>query len=237
MKILITGDTSISVEFGNSIGEDINRQVRNLKEWVKKEQIAGITEMIPTFCSLMIQYNPQIIRYEELADKVQGYSGVVLGNANEKKRIVEIPVCYGGEFGPDLAFVAEHTGLSEQEVIRRHAGRDYMIYMLGFLPGFAYLGGMNTSLIVPRLQKPRIKIEAGSVGIGGEQTGIYPIDSPGGWQLIGKTPVKPYDSDREQPFLYQAGDYIRFLSIEKEEFHEIEALLSEKKYECKIITE
>ena len=132
-----------------------------------------------------------------------------------------IPVCYGGT-GPDLAFVAKHTGLTEAEVIRRHTGRDYRIYMLGFLPGFPYLGGLDPGLFTPRLQNPRTAIPAGSVGIGGEQTGIYPVASPGGWQLIGRTPLDLFDPER--PPRYAAGDRIRFTAITAEQF----AKLAEK---------
>ena len=133
-----------------------------------------------------------------------------------------IPVCYGGDFGPDLAFVAKHAGLTEAEVIRRHTGRDYRIYMLGFLPGFPYLGGLDPRLFTPRLQNPRTAIPAGSVGIGGEQTGIYPVASPGGWQLIGRTPLDLFDPER--PPRYAAGDCIRFTAITAEQF----AKLAEK---------
>lgn len=147
-----------------------------------------------------------------------------------------IPVCYGGEFGEDIAFVASHAGLTEQEVIDIHTGRDYLIFMLGFLPGFAYLGDMDKRLHTPRLSNPRTSIPAGSVGIGGEQTGIYPLASPGGWQLIGRTPVKPYDPTRAEPILYRAGDYIRFFAVDEQEYRRIEELVSRNEYECRITT-
>ena len=145
-------------------------------------------------------------------------------------------VCYGGEFGEDIAFVASHAGLTEQEVIDIHTGRDYLIFMLGFLPGFAYLGDMDKRLHTPRLSNPRTSIPAGSVGIGGEQTGIYPLASPGGWQLIGRTPVKPYDPTRAEPILYRAGDYIRFFAVDEQEYRRIEELVSRNEYECRITT-
>ena len=150
------------------------------------------------------------------------------------RRIFEIPVCYGGEYGPDLENIAANAGLTPEEVIQIHSSRDYLIYMLGFLPGFAYLGGLDERIHTPRLANPRIRIRAGSVGIGGSQTGIYPLDSPGGWQLLGLTPINPYDPQREIPILYEAGDYIRFVPITGEEYREIRAQVEAGTYQCVI---
>lgn len=156
--------------------------------------IPGVVETVPAFASLLIFYDPLVTEYDAVAAAVQKLAQAPDSDtAAEEGRLVEIPVCYGGAFGPDLPFVAEHAGLTETEVIRLHAGRDYPIYMLGFLPGFPYLGGLDERLFTPRLPTPRTAIPAGSVGIGGEQTGVYPIASPGGWQLIGRTPLKLFD--------------------------------------------
>ena len=146
-------------------------------------------------------------------------------------------MCYGGEFGPDIDFVAEHAQLSVPDVIRIHAGVDYLIDMLGFMPGFAYLGGLDKRLHTPRLQSPRTCIEAGSVGIGGAQTGIYPLPSPGGWRLIGKSPVCLYDPFRDHPILYAAGDYLRFIPISEEDFHCIQAQVQAHTYTCNVVVE
>ena len=143
------------------------------------------------------------------------------GTAPAAGRLVEIPVCYGGDFGEDLGFVAAHGGLTEEEVIRIHSGRDYRIYMLGFLPGFPYLGGLDSRLFTPRLSTPRVKIPAGSVGIGGEQTGIYPLESPGGWQLIGRTPLTLFSPERGGALPYGPGDRIRFVPISPQEYARI----------------
>lgn len=136
----------------------------------------------------------------------------------------EIPACYGGEFGLDLSYVAEYHGLSEQEVISLHAGRDYLIYMMGFMPGFPYLGGMPDEIAVPRLEQPRFSVFPGSIGIGGSQTGIYPADTPSGWRIIGATPIRLYDPEKDDPFLLSAGDYIKFVPINQEEFFNIKEM-------------
>ena len=151
-----------------------------------------------------------------------------------KRKIFEIPVLYGGEYGPDLESIAEHAGLSEGEVIKIHSSQDYLIYMLGFLPGFCYLGGLDERIHTPRLANPRLKIRAGSVGIGGSQTGIYPLDSPGGWQLMGMTPVKTYDPEREVPILVEAGNYIRFVPVDEAEYKRIQAQVEDGSYQCVI---
>ena len=141
-------------------------------------------------------------------------------------------MCYGVEYGPDLVNIAEQAGLSVEEVIKIHSSRDYLIYMLGFLQGFCYLGGLDERIHTPRLANPRIKISAGSVGIGGSQTGIYPLNSPGGCQLMGMTPVKTYDPEREVPILVEAGDYIRFVPIDEEEYKRIKELVERGEYQC-----
>lgn len=222
-RILPAGDCALVVEFGDSISEELNRKVQALNEALKKMELMGIVETVPTFRSLLVVYDPEFLTYGELRDRLLGIPVRSGGKDGRPPRTVEIPVCYGGEFGEDLADVAAYHGLSEEEVIRLHSGRDYPIYMLGFLPGFPYLGGMDERLHTPRLSSPRTRIPAGSIGIGGEQTGIYPMDSPGGWRLIGRTPLKLYDPDREEPVLYRAGDVIRFVPITGEEYEAYES--------------
>ena len=234
VKILIAGDASILVEFGKEINPEINRKIAATVQLMREQHIEGVVDVIPAFCSLLINYDPRVIGYEEIKKRIKSLLKIEIKAGDERKRIFEIPVCYGGEFGPDIANIAEHAGLTEEEVIEIHSSRDYLIYMLGFLPGFCYLGGLDERIFTPRLANPRIKIDAGSVGIGGSQTGIYPLDSPGGWQLMGKTPVKTYDPDREIPILVEAGDYIRFVPIDEEEFNRIKELVDRNEYQVVI---
>ena len=205
-------------DFGNVISEDVNRKVNALKKSLLAEKAAGVREMIPTYRSLLVEYNPAVISLQELSRRIEAANIDGAAADTEKKRVLEIPCCYGGKYGEDLAGMAELTGLSEKEIIDIHAGTEYRVYMLGFLPGFVYLGGMDQRIAAPRLKTPRVSIPAGSVGIGGSQTGVYPMASPGGWRLIGMTPVAFYDPTREKPVLCEAGDYIRFVPISPDEY-------------------
>ena len=209
VRFLLTGDTSVTVEFGNEISTEINAKIRAFNIALQQSKIPGIVETVPTYRSLAVHYDPEVI-----LDSIRIPPSDVL----------EIPVLYGGEEGPDIEFVAEHNGKTVQEVIDIHTSTEYLIYMLGFTPGFTYLGGMSEEIATPRLKTPRVKIPAGSVGIAGAQTGVYPMDSPGGWQLIGRTPVRMYDPDRATPILPEAGQYIKFYAIDKAEYDRIAAL-------------
>jgi len=220
-KIKFAGDKAISVEFKNEISEETNNYVAALKNLIGDSKIVGIEECIPTYRALTICYNPVELTYEKLEEKINGVMSNIESTSNSESKVYIIPVYYGGEFGPDIENVARTNDLSKEEVIKIHTGVDYRIYMLGFTPGFPYLGGMDEKISTPRLVKPRINVNAGSVGIAGSQTGIYPIDSPGGWQIIGRTPVKLFDIDNEKPVLFNAGNYIRFKSIDYKTYKKI----------------
>ena len=219
------GDRAISIDFGQVIDPIINRHIRQTIERIKELQLDGIIELVPTYCALLVEYDAMLYSYSEICNIIEPtFEEGMANTTNELVTVVEVPTVYGGEFGPDLSFVASHNHLSEDEVISIHSGTDYLVYMLGFIPGFTYLGGMDPRIATPRLSSPRTLIPAGSVGIAGEQTGTYPSDSPGGWQIIGRTPVTMYDMSKAQAALLKAGDYVRYVPIDESEFHRIKAL-------------
>ena len=206
---------------GSWISEETGARVAAFEQAVCRAHIAGVTETVPAFASLLVRYDPLRADYDGVSGALRTLAGELTAEGAQAGRTVDVPVCYGGTYGEDLPAVARHAGLSEEEVIRLHSGRTYRIYMLGFLPGFPYLGGLDERLFTPRLPSPRTRIPAGSVGIGGEQTGIYPMESPGGWQLIGRTPLCLFAPGRELP--YAAGDSIRFVPIDAREFERLAA--------------
>lgn len=221
-RFLPAGDSAIAVEFGREIDLNINNLVAAMRTVIEaaidEGKIKGIVELVPTYGSLLVVYDQLTVGYagliEQLKILAEGLEGVEIPD----REVVEIPVVYGGEYGPDLGIVAQLNSLSEDEVIKRHSEAEYPIYMLGFVAGFPYLGGMDKSIAAPRKQTPRLKIPAGSVGIAGQQTGIYSVESPGGWQIIGRTPLKLYDADGEKPILLRAGQSIRFKPITEAEY-------------------
>lgn len=223
VKYLPCGDCGITVHFGSEINEEINSRVTRFTAAAENAKITGVTEYIPAFCSVTVIYDPLETTQKELIKQLKKVRKNRTAGNDFKPVLYRIPVCYDDEFAPDIDSVEKITGLTKEEIIDIHTSRDYPIYMLGFLPGFPYLGNMDARITAPRLETPRVKIPRGSVGIGGNQTGIYPSDSPGGWRLIGKTPVRVYDERKTDPILYRAGDYIRFVKISKEDFLRIDS--------------
>ncbi len=233
-RILPTGDRALTVEFGNEIDESINARLMGFIGKLNEERIKGIEEFVPSFRSVLIHYNPAILSYDKMSELVEKAANEPISGNSHKKRIVTVPVCYDERYGPDIEDVAKHAGIGVEEVISIHTSTPYLVYMLGFQPGFPYLGGLDKRICCPRLETPRIRLEAGSVGIGGEQTGLYPMESPGGWRIIGVTPVRCYNPDKEKPIPYMAGDHIRFRSITRAEFDELREMDLRGEYEFEV---
>jgi KipI family sensor histidine kinase inhibitor len=206
---------------GDIIDPDVNNKVRSMAIVMEQNALEGVTEVIPTYRSLLIVYDPSVTNPAELQKALKTLESRLDEIKIPPPDTVEIPVCYGGEFGPDLEYVAESHNLTVEEVIDLHCRPQYLIYMVGFTPGFPFLGGLSEKLHTPRLETPRTFVHEGSVGIANNQTGIYPVASPGGWRILGRTPVKLFAPDRANPFLYQAGDRIKFNPISAEEYARI----------------
>lgn len=221
VKYMLCGDSALSIEFGNEISEEINKKIRAAALLIEDKKVSSIIEVVPTYRSLMIHYNPMVIRHDELIKLLKDIEENINNIDLPLPEIIEIPVIYGGAYGQDIENVANHNNITVEDVIKIHTSVKYLVYMLGFTPGFPYLGGMSKQIATPRLKVPRTKIPAGSVGIAGEQTGIYPVQSPGGWQIIGRTPIELFNQERENPILLKAGNYIKFKSIDEEEYIKI----------------
>lgn len=237
MRLLPAGDRALAAEFGNTIDPEINNRVHALAGRILQEQVSGILELVPTFRSLLIHYDPDVIDYQALCEKIRLLEATAVRAGETDRRVLHIPCCYGSHFGPDLSDMEKITGLCRDEIISLHSSVNYKVYMLGFLPGFVYLGGLDKRIEAPRLSTPRVKIPKGSVGIGGSQTGVYPLDSPGGWRLIGSTPLDFYDPDREEPVLCRAGDYIRFEPVSSSEYYDIRQMIQHGTYQLRITNE
>lgn len=225
------GDLGIRVGFPQVISPEVNRMIRAFSWLLEKEAIPGIREVVPTYTALSIYYDPMVISYGEMAAQLQMLQKKIGEVSLPPARRVEIPVLYGGEAGPDLHYVATYHRLTEEEVVHLHSEKPYLVYMIGFAPGFPYLGGLSELLSTPRLTNPRARIPGGSVGIGGSQTGIYSIDAPGGWQIIGHTPIRLYDPTEAEPILLKAGDFAQFVPVAWDEYREIREQVERRTYE------
>lgn len=213
VRFRIGGDRALIAGYGEGIDPAVNERVRRMAVLIERNAHPAIEAVVPSYCTLAVHYDPDRIDAEGLIDLLQALEDQAGEAIVPQATTIDIPVCYGGEFGPDLDAVARHNDLDPEEVVRRHSQADYRIYAIGFAPGFCYLGGLDPRLHTPRLASPRLHVPAGSVGIAGGQTGIYPLASPGGWQLIGRTPLRLFDPEREPPIPYRPGDRLRFRSI------------------------
>jgi len=221
-KYLPFGDSALVVEFGDKISLRINEKVIALSEAILEAKIQEVEELVPTYRSLLIRYDPLKTTYEQLAFRIKDLEKLLEKRSTHKEgRKVMIPVAYGDEFGPDIGYVAKYHGLSEEEVIKLHSEREYRVYMIGFVAGFPYMGEVSEKIATPRLETPRLKVPLGSVGIAENQTGIYPCEAPGGWRIIGRTPIKLFTPSQEPPTLLRPGDKVKFKPISKENFKAI----------------
>lgn len=218
------GDSAIVMQFAEVISEEVNFQVRAAAAWLDEYTFEGFVEYVPAFTSITIYYEPWLLNYQEmlllLQEMAVNMTDITLQPQTE---VLTVPVFYGGAMGPDLEFVANYHHIGIDEVIALHSGPEYLVYMIGFAPGFPYLGGMDERLATPRKESPRPKIPKGSVGIAGGQTGVYPMETPGGWQLIGQTPLELFDTRRAEPALLKAGDRVRFSPLTEKEWLQIKS--------------
>lgn len=219
-RIVPAGDAALIVEFADRIDPVINAAAVALARSLQAKSIAGVRDTVPTFRSVAVHFDPLRTDYAALVEELRNESTKIVAGAIEIEAAapIRVPVCYGGELGPDLPAVARFAGVAEREAIEIHASRTYRVFMLGFVPGFAYMGTVDPRIAVPRMTTPRLRVPAGSVGIAGSQTGIYPASTPGGWQIVGTTPVRPYDIDRPESFLFKPGDAIQFYAIDAADY-------------------
>jgi KipI family sensor histidine kinase inhibitor len=218
-KYLPFGDSAVLVEFGNAIDLDTNCRVISLDTSIQNAQILGVEELVPTYRSLLIRYDSSKTSYDQLVLRIRDLEKAsTRSSVKEEGRRLTVPVVYGGEYGPDLGFVARNHGLTEEQVVKLHSEREYRVYMIGFVAGFAYLGEVSDEIATPRLETPRLKVPAGSVGIAEKQTGVYPCEAPGGWQIIGRTTLRLFDPQRQPPALLNPGDTVKFKPISEREF-------------------
>ncbi len=232
MVITPLGDMALQVGVGDTIDESTHKRVQTAWRALAAAPLPGVTEIVPAYTTVTVFYDPwqailagapQNNLFDWLAVKVKERLKDPPKMEKARPRTVEVPVCYEGDCAPDLAVVAKHAKLTPEEVVKRHRKPEYLVYLVGFAPGFPYLGGLPKELETPRQAKPRMVVPPGSVGIGGAQTGIYPLATPGGWNLIGRTPLKLFRPDERPPVLLGAGDRVKFRAITREEFALLEA--------------
>ena len=213
----------MSVELGEEISAEVNTRVRALEYLVDQKALPGVVETVPSYRSLLVYYDPSVVGYDALCAQLAALAEQATTTAMPPAREVELPCCYEGELGTDLEAAAARLGLSVDDLVRLHAGAEYLVYFIGFTPGLPYMTGAPARLTIPRLDTPRVKVPAGSVAIGGTQCCIYSVESPGGFWLLGRTPVRLYDPDAAEPILLRPGDRVRFHQIDRREFDDVAA--------------
>jgi len=222
-RVVPAGESVLIVEFEERIDPLVNATTIACAESIQAAAVAGVRDVVPTYRSVAVYFDPLRTDTDALLERITHEAETAGPGALVAREPLRIPVCYGGDLGPDLQQVAAFARMSADEVVQRHAGATYRVFMLGFVPGFAYLGMVDPEIAMPRRSTPRVRVPMGSVGIAGVQTGIYPAETPGGWQLIGQTPVRPFDPRRDDPFLMAAGDAVQFYAIERAEFDRLKA--------------
>jgi KipI family sensor histidine kinase inhibitor len=220
-RIVPAGDSAIVVELEERIDPVVNARAIRLADQVHAAAIPGVRDVVPTYRSVAVFFDPIRTDYQRLVAWLEREAEQPGSAQVEERTPISVPVCYGGELGPDLAAVAAFASMSPDEVVAAHASAVYRVFMLGFVPGFAYMGVLDVRIAMPRRATPRVRVPCGAVGIAGAQTGIYPAETPGGWQLIGRTPVKPFDAARPAPFLFKPGDAVRFVPIARAEYEQL----------------
>ena len=221
MQFYSMGDRGLLLELGDEISQEINEKVRRMALAIQSEAIQGILETVPTNRSLLVLYDPLVLSIKELEKGLESMEEKLQRSPFPEPKLTRIPVVYGGRYGPDIEFVAEYHHTTPEEIIRLHCSRSYLIYMIGFMPGFPYMGELPEDLVTPRLKTPRLSVPTGSVAIAQKQTGIYPMESPGGWQILGRTPAKMFDPVKVPPAYLRMGDLVQFHPISEEEFNRL----------------
>jgi inhibitor of KinA len=221
-RIVPAGDSAMIVEFEDRIDAAVNARALAVAGRLQAQPVAGVRDVVPTYRSVAVYFDPLQTSHDVLMARLEREAVHAVPEATPARDVIRIPVCYGGELGPDLADVAAFGGITESAAVDLHVGVTYRVFMLGFMPGFAYLGIVDGGIAAPRREAPRVRVPRGAVGIAGSQTGVHPVEAPSGWQLIGRTPVKPFDPTRAEPFLMKPGDSVRFYQVERPEFDRME---------------
>lgn len=230
IRLLPAGDTAVSVELGDEITEAVNTRVRALEFLIQTERVQGVLETVPSFRALLVYYDPSLVGYDALCARLESLAERATTAALPASRVVELPCCYEPELGLDVDAAAERLAMSRDELVGLHAGVEYLVYFIGFTPGLPYMGGMPDRIKLPRLETPRVKVPVGSVGIGGPQCCIYPIESPGGYWLLGRTPVRLYDPAASEPILLRPGDRVAFRPVSRAEYDEVAGAVEAGRY-------